>query len=48
MHGEALLPERFSNPLADQELVLDNQDPNRRNVTEHFSHGDSPPFRSAA
>jgi hypothetical protein len=48
MHGEALLPERFSNPLADQELVLDNQDPNRRNVTDYCFHGGSPPFRSAA
>jgi hypothetical protein len=34
MHREALFLECFRNPLTDQKLVLDKQDPNRRNVTD--------------
>ena len=45
MHRKALFRERFRNPIADQELVFDNQDPNRRNVTECRFHGGSPAFR---
>ena len=38
-------PQVFCYRAADKRLVFDNQDPNRRNVTECCFHGGSSPFR---